>query len=136
MPTCLSTALLDRPMVFHALEAIFASYTTVVPLALALYRVAEAKHLRESQMIRPVLDLGCGSGEFGRLAVRDELDIGFDVSWRLCLNVRGIKVIVTCAWAMLAVCLLPLGSSRPCWPCPFSNIWSSRRRRWPRCVVS
>ena len=82
MPICISRALLGQPLAFNSLEMIFAGYAAVAPLALALYRTAEAKHLRQVPVVRPVLDLGCGSGEFGQLALRDDVDVGIDVSWR------------------------------------------------------
>jgi SAM-dependent methyltransferase len=73
---------LDPALEFKSLEEIFAGYAAVAPLALALYRTAEAKHLREASMFRPVLDLGCGSGEFVQLALRGAVDLGLDVSWQ------------------------------------------------------
>lgn len=82
MPTCLSRAPLVHPMAFYSLEEIFTGYATVTPLAHALYRTAEAKHLLQEPVGRPVLDLGCGTGDFARLALRGFVDVGLDVSWR------------------------------------------------------
>jgi SAM-dependent methyltransferase len=62
------------------LEAIFAAYAAVAPLSHALYRTAEAQRVRSSQLVRPALDLGCGSGEFLRLALRGLVDVGIDAS--------------------------------------------------------
>jgi SAM-dependent methyltransferase len=69
-------------MEFNSLDEIFAGYAAVAPLPLALYRTAEAKHLRGSPLFRPLLDLGCGSGEFAQLALRGTVDVGLDVSLR------------------------------------------------------
>lgn len=80
MPTCLSKALRDPPIAFTPQNEIFEGYAAVAPLALALYRTAEAKHLREVPILRPVLDLGCGSGEFAHLALRGAVEMGIDVS--------------------------------------------------------
>ena len=82
MLTGVSTPKLVPPLAFNSLEEIFEGYAAVAPLALALYRAAEAKHLRRAPVLRPVLDLGCGSGEFARLALRGEVDMGLDISWR------------------------------------------------------
>lgn len=82
MPICLSKTLRGPPMAFKSLEEIFAAYAAVAPVAHALYRTAEAKHLRQAPLFRPVLDLGCGSGEFVQLALCGDVDVGIDVSWR------------------------------------------------------
>ncbi len=82
MPICAPEPLLEQPLVFNSPEEVFAGYAEVAPLALALYRTAEAAHLRQAPVFRPVLDLGCGSGEFARLALRGDADWGLDLSWQ------------------------------------------------------
>ena len=67
-------------LVFSSLEAIFGAYSAVAPLAHALYRTAEAQRVRQAQLVRPALDLGCGCGEFVRSAVRGQVDVGIDSS--------------------------------------------------------
>lgn len=67
-------------MEYNSPEAIFTGYAMVAPLAHALYRTAETNYLRQAQLFRPVLDLGCGSGEFAQLALRGNVDVGIDVS--------------------------------------------------------
>ena len=39
-------------------------YLRVSPAALAVWRAIEAKHLATVELPRPLLDLGCGFGEF------------------------------------------------------------------------
>ncbi|HUY32816.1 MAG TPA: class I SAM-dependent methyltransferase [Pirellulales bacterium] len=86
MSTCEMTPSCD-PMVcesnavwFLPLAAIFGRYLRNAPLAYALFRSAECRHLASLELTRPVLDLGCGMGEFASHAVRDRLDVGVDVS--------------------------------------------------------
>lgn len=64
------------------LDEIFAGYVVNAPLSHALYRTAEANHLRQTSLCRPVLDLGCGSGEFAQLTLCGNVDLGIDVSLR------------------------------------------------------
>ena len=80
MPTCLSKPPLVQLMAFNSLDAIFGAYSAVAPLAHAPYRTAEAQLVRQAQLVRPALDLGCGSGEFMRLALRGLVDVGIDAS--------------------------------------------------------
>ncbi len=61
---------------------ILEAYLTHTPIAHALFRVAEASPLCGLAFPRPVLDLGCGSGEFARLALADRIDVGVDLSSR------------------------------------------------------
>jgi len=82
MATCLSGVRLGQALSFHSLEAIFEGYATAEPLAHALYRTAEARQMHRVPLFRPVLDLGCGSGEFAQLALGENVDVGIDVSWR------------------------------------------------------
>lgn len=70
------------PVAFRCLNDTFARYAAITPLAHALYRTAEVKHLNQEELFRPVLDLGCGSGEFVHLAMRSNVDVGIDVSLR------------------------------------------------------
>jgi SAM-dependent methyltransferase len=69
-------------LAFNSLEETFVGYATVAPLPHALYRSAESQQLRQVPLLRPVLDLGCGSGEFAQSALRGAVDVGIDVSLR------------------------------------------------------
>ena len=63
---------------FRPLRAIFGRYLRNAPLAHALFRSAECRHLASWNLMRPVLDLGCGMGEFASHAVGARLDVGAD----------------------------------------------------------
>lgn len=81
MPLCLPQNLRGPSIAFKPQNEIFEGYAEVAPLALALYRTAEAKHLRQVPVLRSVLDLGCGTGEFAHLALNDSVDVGIDLSF-------------------------------------------------------
>ena len=63
---------------FLPLATIFGHYLRSAPLAHALFRSAECRHLASLKLKRPVLDLGCGMGEFASHAVGARLDVGVD----------------------------------------------------------
>jgi ubiquinone/menaquinone biosynthesis C-methylase UbiE len=58
---------------------IFDAYLARAPLALALFRSAECRHLRSVHLARPLLDLGCGNGEFAASALVGRPDLGIDL---------------------------------------------------------
>jgi len=58
-------------------------------LAHALFRAAEVIRLRGQPLQRPVLDLGCGSGDSARAAMIELLDYGLDLSGH---QLRGAKL--------------------------------------------
>jgi SAM-dependent methyltransferase len=76
MSTCISRELRGPPVMLKPLDEIFTGYAAVAPLPHALYRTAEAQHLCQAPLFRSVLDLGCGSGEFAKLALRSNVDVG------------------------------------------------------------
>ena len=69
------------------LEAV-ARYFTHAPLAHACFRGAEVLALAEGDLCRPVLDLGCGAGEFAAVAVAGAVDEGIDVDARRLAKAR------------------------------------------------
>src|SRR5207247_2152431 len=71
---------IQRDLRFQVLEGILDRYLASSPLAHALFRAAEAKHVRELAIRRPVLDLGCGFGEFASIAFRTPVEVGIDIS--------------------------------------------------------
>lgn len=57
-------------------------YLERAPAALALWRSIEARHFGSVPMPRPILDVGCGFGEFGRAFFEEPCDVGLDISLR------------------------------------------------------
>ncbi len=51
-----------------------------VPAFRALLRSIEARMIAQLDLPRPILDLGCGDGDFARAAFRQPLDVGLDPS--------------------------------------------------------
>lgn len=66
-------------------------YLKVAPLALAIFRSIEATHISSVSMKRPVLDLGCGFGEFAGVFFNRQVEMGLDVSWRELLAANKSK---------------------------------------------
>lgn len=59
----------------------FKNYLEVMPLSLALLRSIEAKYLASGDLTLPILDLGCGTGEFAQGFFRhQQVYIGLDIS--------------------------------------------------------
>ena len=67
---------------FTDLNDIFVRYLKVAPLSLALFRTAEAARFQQLPLKRPVLDLGCGFGEFSGVFFKSKLEVGIDISIR------------------------------------------------------
>lgn len=58
----------------------FSAFLDRAPLALAIWRASEAKALEPVLVVPPVLDLGCGFGEFAGVFFGATVDIGLDPS--------------------------------------------------------
>lgn len=58
----------------------FSAFLDRAPLALAIWRASEAKALEQVEVVPPVLDLGCGFGEFAGVFFDANVDIGVDPS--------------------------------------------------------
>jgi ubiquinone/menaquinone biosynthesis C-methylase UbiE len=58
----------------------FGAFLDRAPLALAIWRASEAKALEAVPVVPPVLDLGCGFGEFAGVFFDATVDIGVDPS--------------------------------------------------------
>lgn len=60
----------------------FDLYTTIAPVSLAVWRSGEAFQLsRISSLLKPpILDIGCGFGEFFSVYFHRKIDIGIDIS--------------------------------------------------------
>src|SRR6266542_1213851 len=65
------------------------AYLRVSPAALAVWRAIEAKHLATVELPRPLLDLGCGFGEFASVVFDEPVDIGLDI------RLRDLKMAIT-----------------------------------------
>lgn len=60
-------------------EKYFRRYLRISPLGLSLWRAVEAKHLAETPLKRPILDIGCGFGEFAQAFADEPIDMGIDI---------------------------------------------------------
>lgn len=63
-------------------ERYFRNYLRIGPLGLALWRSVEAKHLGKITLKHPILDIGCGFGEFAVAYAEEPIDMGIDLSSR------------------------------------------------------
>lgn len=62
-------------------ETYFRRYLRIAPLCVALWRSVEARHLSTVKLKRPILDIGCGWGEFAE-AFGVNIDMGIDIAPR------------------------------------------------------
>jgi len=62
------------------IERYFRNYLRIGPLGLALWRSVEAKHLGRVELKRPILDIGCGFGEFAVAYADEQIDMGIDLN--------------------------------------------------------
>jgi ubiquinone/menaquinone biosynthesis C-methylase UbiE len=60
------------------IEKYFRNYLNIGPLGLALWRSVEAKHLANAALKYPILDIGCGFGEFVVAYADEPIDMGID----------------------------------------------------------
>ena len=61
-------------------EKYFRRYLKIAPLSVALCRSVEAKYFSTIKMSPPVLDIGCGFGEFAEVFADQQIDTGVDNS--------------------------------------------------------
>lgn len=80
-------------------EDIFRRYLNVTPLALAVFRSIEAKNISQVKMKKPVLDLGCGFGEFAGVFFDSQVEMGLDVSWKELITANKTKKFKKLTWA-------------------------------------
>ena len=55
-------------------------YLRLAPLAVCIWRSIEAKYLSLVELPRPILDLGCGFGEFAQVFFSQPPELGIDIS--------------------------------------------------------
>lgn len=58
----------------------FKRYLEVAPLSLAIWRSQEAQAVSKIDLKRPILDIGCGFGEFGGVFFDSFVEVGVDIS--------------------------------------------------------
>jgi SAM-dependent methyltransferase len=68
---------------FKTTDEVMDGYLTCAPLAHALHRAAEAYQLAKIALPAPILDVGCGTGEFASLALEGRMDVGVDRNARV-----------------------------------------------------
>lgn len=70
----------------------FRKYLEVAPLCLAIWRSLEAEAISKVKMRRPILDIGCGFGEFAGVFFESHIEVGIDISERdLILAARKMR---------------------------------------------
>jgi SAM-dependent methyltransferase len=73
---------------FLPLAAATTNYLRATPISLAVFRLCELRMLSDVELRAPVLDLGCGAGQFVRLAMAGRVEIGVDISPRQAARAR------------------------------------------------
>lgn len=63
-------------------EMYFRRFLRISPLSIAVWRSVEAGYLSKYKMGKPILDLGCGFGEFMRGFTDEKIDVGVDINAR------------------------------------------------------
>lgn len=87
----------------------FKRYLQIAPLALAIFRAIEAKNIAGEEMNGPLLDIGCGFGEFAGAFFESSVEMGVDISWKDITGARKVDRYkkLTCADA----CSLPFSNN-------------------------
>lgn len=67
-------------------------YLKVAPISHSIWRACEARELEKFKLARPLLDLGCGFGEFSGVFFDSMVEMGIDISLRdVLLAAKGKK---------------------------------------------
>lgn len=74
-------------------------YLKVAPLALAVFRSIEAKNIACVSMERPILDIGCGFGEFAGVFFESKVEMGLDISWEELISAKKGNKYKKLTWA-------------------------------------
>jgi SAM-dependent methyltransferase len=56
------------------------AYLRVAPVSVAIHRAVEAGHIAHVPREHPLLDLGCGFGEFGSIFLETPAEVGIDIN--------------------------------------------------------
>lgn len=67
-------------------EKYFRKFLQIAPLSVAIWRSVEAKYLSTVKLPHPILDIGCGFGEFASGFFDAKVDVGMDIA------VKDIKI--------------------------------------------
>lgn len=70
----------DKKKKVSIAEKYLRRYLKIAPLSVALCRSVEAKNFSSVKMKPPILDIGCGFGEFAQVFFEDAIDMGVDNS--------------------------------------------------------
>lgn len=73
-------------------------YLKVTPLSLAVFRTIEAKNIAKASMERPILDIGCGFGEFAGVFFKSKIEMGLDISWEELTSAKKADKYKKLAW--------------------------------------
>lgn len=74
-------------------------YLKVTPLALAIFRAIEAKNIFSEAMGKPILDIGCGFGEFSGVCFQSQVAVGLDKSFQELVTAQKTKSYKKLVWA-------------------------------------
>ncbi len=74
------TTTLSKETLPTASSVYFERYLRIAPLSLAIWRSGEAQELAKHRLTKPVLDIGCGFGEFGGVFFSSQVEVGLDIS--------------------------------------------------------
>lgn len=66
----------------NSAEKYFRRFLKIAPLSVAVWRSVEARHLSTIKLPHPILDIGCGFGEFARAFFDTKVDVGIDIAPR------------------------------------------------------
>lgn len=61
-------------------EKYFKRFLRIAPLSVAIWRAVEAKYLSTVELPHPILDIGCGFGEFASGFFDKKIDVGIDIA--------------------------------------------------------
>lgn len=60
--------------------AFFQKYLQIAPFSHAIWRSAEASKLSDYNLIKPIIDVGCGFGEFAGVFFSSQVEVGVDIN--------------------------------------------------------
>lgn len=64
----------------NSAEKYFRRFLQIAPLSVAIWRAVEARYLSTVKLPHPILDIGCGFGEFALGALDTKVDTGIDIA--------------------------------------------------------